>query len=60
MSFVPEDRLGMGLVGSMDMVDNLLLKEYHTQTGFFLNKNSVKAKAEELVEKLSVKTPVCV
>lgn len=57
MSFVPEDRLGMGLVGSMDMVDNLLLKEYHTQTGFFLNKNSVKAKAEELVEKLSVKTP---
>lgn len=57
MSFVPEDRLGMGLVGSMDMVDNLLLKEYHTQKGFFLNKNSVKAKAEELVQKLSVKTP---
>lgn len=57
MSFIPEDRLGMGLVGSMDIVDNLLLKEYHTQRGFFLNKNSVKTKAEDLVEKLSVKTP---
>ena len=28
MSFVPEDRLGMGLVGSMDMIDNMLLKSY--------------------------------
>lgn len=57
MSFIPEDRLGMGLVGSMDIVDNLLLKEYHIQKGFFLSKNSVKVKAQELVEKLSVKTP---
>ncbi|MEG0386983.1 MAG: ABC transporter ATP-binding protein, partial [Niameybacter sp.] len=57
MSFIPEDRLGMGLVGSMDIVDNLLLKEYHTQKGFFLSKNKVKDKAADLVEKLSVKTP---
>lgn len=57
MSFVPEDRLGMGLVGNMDIVDNILLKEYHTQKGFLLNKKGVKAKAEAMVEKLSVKTP---
>ena len=31
MSFIPEDRLGMGLVASMGMVDNMLLKEYHNQ-----------------------------
>ena len=36
LSFVPEDRLGMGLVGSMDMVDNILLKEYDRQLGFFV------------------------
>lgn len=57
MSFIPEDRLGMGLIGSMDIVDNLLLKEYHIQKGFFLSKNKVKEKATDLVDKLSVKTP---
>ncbi|MGL4798388.1 MAG: ABC transporter ATP-binding protein [Cellulosilyticaceae bacterium] len=57
MSFVPEDRLGMGLVGEMGVVDNLLLKEYHTQKGFFLDRKNIKKKASELVEKLSIKTP---
>ena len=28
LSFVPEDRLGMGLVGSMGMTDNMMLKSY--------------------------------
>lgn len=28
LSFVPEDRLGMGLVGSMDMTDNMMLRGY--------------------------------
>ncbi|WP_053984508.1 ABC transporter ATP-binding protein [Niameybacter massiliensis] len=57
MSFIPEDRLGMGLVGSMGTADNLLLKEYHTQKGLFLDKKGIKAKAEAMVEKLSIKTP---
>lgn len=57
MSFIPEDRLGMGLVGSMDIVDNLLLKEYYVQKGLFLERSQVKEKAKELVEKLQVKTP---
>ncbi len=57
MSSVPEDRLGMGLVGSMDIVDNLLLKEYYTQKGLFVNRKSLKAKAKELVERLQVSTP---
>ena len=35
MSFIPEDRLGMGLVGSMDMIDNILLKKYQSQKGQF-------------------------
>ena len=57
MSFIPEDRLGMGLVGSMDMVDNLMLKEYHTQKGLFINKKPAVVKAKEIVKQLKVKTP---
>lgn len=57
MSFIPEDRLGMGLVGSMDMVDNLMLKEYHSQKGFFIDKKPAEAKAKDIIEKLQVKTP---
>lgn len=57
MSFIPEDRLGMGLVGSMDMVDNLILKSYNSEKGLFINRKPVEAKANKLVEKLEIKTP---
>lgn len=57
MSSVPEDRLGMGLVGSMDIVDNLLLKEYYTQKGLFIHRKPLKDKAKELVRRLQVSTP---
>lgn len=57
MSFIPEDRLGMGLVGSMDMVDNLLLKAYQNQKGLFVNRKPVAEKAENMVKKLEIKTP---
>lgn len=57
MSFIPEDRLGMGLVGSMGIVDNLLLKDYKKQKGFFVNRKILVDKAKEIVEKLEVKTP---
>lgn len=57
MSFVPEDRLGMGLVGSMDMVDNILLKGYQSQKGIFINRKPAEEKARYLVKKLEIKTP---
>jgi len=57
MSFIPEDRLGMGLVASMDMIENLMLKEYHKQKGVFLNRKIVAEKAKKIKEKLEVKTP---
>lgn len=57
MSFVPEDRLGMGLVGSMDMVENLLLKSYHNQNGFFIDKKPAIEKAKEITQRLKVQTP---
>lgn len=57
MSFVPEDRLGMGLVGSMDMVNNMLLKSYSTQKGFFIDKGPAVKKSEEIKEQLDIMTP---
>lgn len=57
MSFIPEDRLGMGLVATMDMVDNLLLKDYHKQKGLFIDRKPVVIKAKKMVEKFEIKTP---
>ncbi len=57
MSFVPEDRLGMGLVGSMGMVDNMLLKSYQDQAGFGLRRAGAKERSEHMVRKLSISTP---
>ncbi|MDD3880813.1 MAG: ABC transporter ATP-binding protein [Eubacteriales bacterium] len=58
MSFVPEDRLGMGLVGGMDIVDNLLLKSYHSYgKGPFLRRAPARELAKSLVSELGIVTP---
>lgn len=57
ISFVPEDRLGMGLVASMDMTDNMLLRSYKKKKGFFVDRNSPKNLARSIIDKLSVATP---
>lgn len=57
MSFIPEDRLGMGLVASMDMVDNLILKEYQNQKGLLIDRKPAEKKAEEIIKKLDIQTP---
>lgn len=57
LSFVPEDRLGMGLVGSMGIPENMMLKTYNEENGFFLNlKNPIKD-AEKIKIALEVATP---
>lgn len=56
MSFVPEDRLGMGLVGSMGMVENVMLKSYKNNNGFFIDKTPARKLSEQLVEKLDIVT----
>ena len=57
LSFVPEDRLGMGLVGSMDLTDNMMLRSYREGKGFFLNRKKPKKLARKVVEQLEVATP---
>lgn len=38
LSFVPEDRLGMGLVGNMDLTDNMMLRSYGKGHSMFLDR----------------------
>ncbi len=56
MGFIPEDRLGMGLVGSMDIVHNIILKDYQNQPGIFLKRAECAKKAAKIVEKLDIQT----
>ncbi len=57
LSFVPEDRLGMGLVGNMDLADNMMLRSYRKGHSLFTNRRSPKELAEAVVQNLEVKTP---
>ena len=57
MSFVPEDRLGMGLVGSMGMTGNMMLKSYDQGKSFLMDKKNPKNLAEQIKEELGVVTP---
>ena len=57
MAFVPEDRLGMGLVGSMGMADNMMLKTYRSGRGPLLDRKPHRQLAERVKEELDVLTP---
>ncbi len=57
LSFVPEDRLGMGLVGNMDIVDNMMLRSYRRGRSLFLNRQSPKKLAEDIINDLEIATP---
>lgn len=57
LSFVPEDRLGMGLVGSMGITDNMMLRSYEKGRGFMLHRKSPKDLAEKIIRELEVVTP---
>jgi simple sugar transport system ATP-binding protein len=57
LAFVPEDRLGMGLVGDMDITDNMLLRSYQSGKSFFADRKRPRALAERVVKDLEVMTP---
>ena len=57
LAFVPEDRLGMGLVPSLDMVDNIMLKSYKRKKSFLVDRKTPQKVAERLVEELEIVTP---
>ena len=57
LSFVPEDRLGMGLVGNMDIIDNMMLRSYRRGKSVFLERKKPKNLAEDIITQLEVVTP---
>ena len=57
LSFVPEDRLGMGLVGDMDIIDNMMLRSYRRGRSVFLDRKKPKDLAEEIIKSLEIVTP---
>ena len=57
MSFVPEDRLGMGLVGSMGMTGNMMLRSWRKGGGIFLDRKDPEALANRIWQELEVVTP---
>ena len=57
MSFIPEDRLGMGLAPSMSITDNMILKKYADTKGPFVDRKVGRADAEEVIKALEVVTP---
>ena len=57
LSFVPEDRLGMGLVGNMDLSDNMMLRSFRRGKTPFTDRRTPKKLAETVVQELEVNTP---
>ena len=57
MSFIPEDRLGMGLAPSLSITDNMILKKYADTKGPFVDRKLGRSDAEEVIEQLEVVTP---
>lgn len=57
LSFVPEDRLGMGLVGNMNIIDNMMLRSYRKGKSMFLDRKQPSDLADRIISELEVNTP---
>ena len=57
MSFIPEDRLGMGLAPSLSVTDNMLLKNYADGNSPFVDRKRGRQEARQVIEQLEVVTP---
>ena len=57
LAFVPEDRLGMGLVGAMGMSDNMMLRSYEKGGHVFTDRKTPRDLAVKVKNELEVVTP---
>lgn len=57
MSFVPEDRLGMGLAASLSITDNMMLKNYGKTKGPFVDRKKTRETAKRVIKELEINTP---
>ncbi len=57
LAFVPEDRLGMGLVGGMGMTGNMMLRSWNKGKSIFIDRKAPEELAKRVLDSLEVKTP---
>ncbi|MCQ2420044.1 MAG: ABC transporter ATP-binding protein, partial [Clostridia bacterium] len=57
LAFVPEDRFGMGLVGGMNIIQNIMLRTYRRGKSPLLDRKFPKDQAQQIVDELEVVTP---
>ena len=57
LAFVPEDRLGMGLVGNMGMPGNMMIRSYRNGRGRLLEQAPPRNLSEDIKDRLEVVTP---
>ncbi len=57
LAFVPEDRFGMGLVGGMNIIDNVKLRSYRKGKSMFTDQRYPRKQAGRIVNDLEVVTP---
>jgi len=57
LSFIPEDRLGMGLVGSMGMPGNMMIRSYTEGNTPFIQRKKPRRLSKKIRKELGVKTP---
>ncbi len=57
LAFIPEDRLGMGLVGSMGMTGNMMLRSWRRGRSPFVNRKEPQTLANRILRDLEVVTP---
>ena len=59
MSFIPEDRLGMGLAPSLSITDNMMLKTYKDNAWYnpFVDRKRARNRANRLIKELEIATP---
>ena len=57
MSFIPEDRIGVGLAPHLSITDNMLLKSYKNNKGIFVDRKKAREDAKKLIERYSIVCP---
>lgn len=59
VAYIPEDRLGVGLIPNLNILDNIILKDYRKRwlgKGFFLDWQLIRQWAQKLVQEYGIKT----
>lgn len=60
LSFVPEDRFGMGLVGGMNIIQNIMLRTYRRGKGPLTDRKFPRDLSQKIVDDLEVVTRISI